>query len=330
MDDAFADPTSFVYPTACVVDPWPATLAASGCFADITHRTLIPGALRYTLRAPFWSAGASKERAIFLPDGGKIAFDPKEPWKLPEGTRIAKTFLLGDKPVETRILRLKNGKIEGADYEWNAAGDNATLNAESDKRTVEHANGITWFFPGRNDCVRCHTDAAGGFIGPETAQMNTRSDMFGKGAVNQIDALQRLGLFTDAVPKAASLARLDDPYAEALPLERRARAWLHVNCAYCHRPGSSGDAALDLRFTEPFAATHFCNEPTLQGTFGPDDTKLLAPGDHAKSNAYLRMTATGSGFGALMPPLSPAPGDARGIALVAAWIDALNGCPEAN
>ena len=51
-------------------------------------------------------------------------------------------------------------------------------------KTKDLGNGQSWFFPSRNDCLRCHTQAAGRSLGLETSQMNRDAP---DGGGNQLD-----------------------------------------------------------------------------------------------------------------------------------------------
>jgi hypothetical protein len=46
-------------------------------------------------------------------------------------------------------------------------------------------------------------------------------------------------------------------------LDRRARAYLHENCGYCHRPNGPGQGPMDFRFEECDAAWAFAEQPEL-------------------------------------------------------------------
>ena len=49
---------------------YPATLGATGLFADLTDLSPNPGVLPYKVNLPFWSDHAEKRRWFTLPDSG--------------------------------------------------------------------------------------------------------------------------------------------------------------------------------------------------------------------------------------------------------------------
>jgi hypothetical protein len=117
-----------------------------------------------------------------------------------------------------------------------------------------------------------------------------------------------------------SLAPVDSASASA---EEKARAYLHVNCAICHRPGGIGVANTDWRFDTAFASMGLCNAPPSEGTFGVDGAQRLVPGDPARSLVSIRMKLQGAGR---MPLLGSVIVDEQGTAVIDEWISSLQGC----
>src|SRR5439155_18705751 len=111
-----------------------------------------------------------------------------------------------------------------------------------------------WYYPSRADCLVCHTPLAGGVLGVKTRQLN-RELKFPSGITdNELRAWNHIGLFDTNLAQAElktfpTLARADDA---ARTLEDRARSYLDVNCANCHRPGGTV-AFFDARYDTPLA-----------------------------------------------------------------------------
>ncbi|HEU4516819.1 MAG TPA: hypothetical protein VFR77_05915, partial [Steroidobacteraceae bacterium] len=103
-------------------------------------------------------------------------------------------------------------------------------------------------------------------------------------------------------------------------LEARARAYLHVNCSICHRPGGPTPAEIDLRHDTPLPDTGACDVAPSLGDLGITDARIIAPGDSARSELLSRMSRR-DGF--QMPPLASNRADPDGVALIGAWIDSL-------
>jgi mono/diheme cytochrome c family protein len=116
---------------------------------------------------------------------------------------------------------------------------------------------------------------------------------------------------------------LPDPADATLPIEQRARSYLHANCAHCHQPGgwSSPDLTMDLRYELPLAEARICGEPP---SFFSEGRALIAPGEPEQSSILIRMRETGL---QRMPPVATTVVDPLGEQLLSSWITALSRCP---
>ncbi len=298
----------------------PSQLSATGCVSATDPTQPADGLIPYDINALFWSDGAQKERFLALPDTAFIDIDPDDDWSFPVGTVLMKHFRLGGRLIETRLLmRHTDGSWAGYSYEWNAAGTDATLVPGGKTRTI---NGQQWIYPSGGECLRCHTAAAGRVLGPETAQMNRDFTYPSTGiTANQLTTFEAIGLFS--APLAADPANLPallDPYGGG-DRSGRARAWLHTNCAYCHRPNGPTPASINLDYRAPVANMNLCNAVPLHGDLGINGARLVTPGDHRLSLLWERMQRRDS-FG--MPPLGSTLIDTAGRQLLLDWIDAMN------
>ncbi len=306
-----------------VIDNVAETLSTSGCTdpGDITQA--YSGLLPYALQAPFWSDGSTKSRYIGLPDGATITRGADDDWTFPAGTVLVKNFRLNNRLVETRhLMRHPDGVWAGYTYEWNDLQTEATRVRGG--KTVD-IDGQDWTFPSENDCMVCHTSAAGFSLGPETAQLNGnfRYPASGRSA-NQLDTLNAILAFTTPLPgPAATLPAMPSPDNGARDLGERARAYLHTNCAQCHRPGGPTPSSMDLRFGTALADTDACDVTPVGLDLGIADARLIAPGDASRSLIALRAGRRDSHG---MPPLGSLRVDTAGINLLQDWIDSLAGC----
>jgi glucose/arabinose dehydrogenase/mono/diheme cytochrome c family protein len=188
--------------------PFPRKLSATGLFADTAAHRTQPGLIPYSVNAPLWSDGAAKERFIALPGEEQIEFTEEGAWRFPEGTVLVKTFSLpvqegestAPRRIETRLLLFQQGEWYGYSYAWNEAGTDADLvSAGGQDRTfsVKTPAGPrkqTWHFPSRTECMVCHSRAAGFVLGLNVLQMN-RDHAYGTATANQLQVLERLGIF---------------------------------------------------------------------------------------------------------------------------------------
>jgi uncharacterized repeat protein (TIGR03806 family) len=304
-------------PGTVAASTFPQTLSQTGCF---TSSTPSEGLIPFDVNAPLWSDGATKRRWLALPNGAQMHVEPDGDITLPVGTVLVKEFSLGGARVETRLfVRHDDGGWGGYSYQWNAAGTEATLLADRAEALV---NGVDWTFPSRGDCGSCHTEAAGYSLGLELQQL-ARNEFYPATGRNapQLQTLAAIGLFDAPLPAATPLPY---PHDTTQPLGARARAYLHGNCAGCHRPNGSAAVPPDFRYAVSLAGTGVCNAVPQRGTLGLSDARLLAPGSPARSVISARMHATS---GVRMPPLGTSLVDAAGTALIDGWIAATTTCP---
>jgi uncharacterized repeat protein (TIGR03806 family) len=307
--------------------PLPPLLSQTGAFRDTPNMVPGDGLIPYELNVSFWSDGAHKRRWMALP-GGKIGFAARGEWTFPAGTVFVKNFELATnesdpsqrRRLETRLLvRSANGSVYGATYKWRPDNSDADLLATNLTenvliRTAAGTRTQGWYYPSREDCRTCHTDRAGGVLGVKTRQFSREI----------LTAWNRLGLFQPE-PSAADLAscaflaRGDNTNRT---LEDRARSYLDVNCANCHRPGGTV-AYFDARFDTPLAQQGLIDGPVLINE-GIDHARMISPNDRWRSILYMRAN-TLEGF--KMPPLARQTVDQSGMALLRQWIESPGGRP---
>lgn len=307
------------------VGDFPDKLSKTGCFdpSDLTRAgsALIP----FAPNSPLWSDNAEKERWFALPDGAKITIEADGHFDFPIGSVLWKSFKLDGKLVESRLMvRHDDGGWAGYSYEWDADGKDATLLPANKSKPV--GNGQTWYYPSRSECLACHTGAAGRTLGPETGQLNGEMHYASTNRLsNQMATLDHIGLFTAPLPGPVdSLTRYPNPTSQEGTAETRARAYLQANCSFCHRPNGVGGGPMDLRFAVPLADAKACDVGPSNGDLGIAGAKIITPGDPAHSLLSVRPRTLGAGR---MPPLGSAIIDAKGTAVIDAWIQGLAACP---
>jgi len=138
--------------------------------------------------------------------------------------------------------------------------------------------------------------------------------------VQTFDAIR---LFTAPLPAMSTWPSMPDPSGSSGTLTERSRAYLHTNCANCHRPGGGTPSDLDLRYTTPLASTNSCDHTPQSGDLGLANARIIAPGAAGRSVLVSRVQRR-DGFA--MPPLASTVVDAAGAALLTSWINALTNC----
>ncbi len=309
--------------TSSANDTIPDSLADTGCTdpSDVTQP--YGGLLPYDLNAPFWSDGAAKERYLGLPDGTVITREADDDWSFPAGTVIVKNFRLDGNLVETRqLMRHPDGTWAGYTYEWNAL-QTAAARVRGGKTVA--IGGQDYIFPSEAQCMECHTNAAGFALGPETAQLNRDFTYPStQRTANQLETLDHIMMFASPLPGPASgLPMLTEPDDMGAALGDRARAYLHTNCAQCHRPNGPTPSTMGLRYTTSLADTNACDAPPLEGDLGIANARLIAPGDASRSLVIERATRRDSHG---MPPVGSNLVDTDGVTLLTNWIEGLAGC----
>jgi len=298
-------------------------LSATGCVSPQNASQPASGLVPYEPAAPFWSDNATKERWLAIPNGTSIAREADGDFNFPNGTVLMKHFRLNNQLVETRLfMRHPDGDWAGYTYEWNAQRTDATLVQGGKTVTVGQQS---WIFPSGNDCLTCHTAAAGFALGLEAAELN-RDFRYPSTArtANQLRTLDYITLFTTPLGDPALQPSLPDPFDTSAPLGARARAYLHTNCSQCHRPGGVAQSSMDLRYATLLSNTSACGAVPQAGDLGIGAAaRIIAPGSAASSVLVARMNTRGSNA---MPPLASNVVDTAGLALMQQWINGLTTC----
>lgn len=115
----------------------------------------------------------------------------------------------------------------------------------------------------------------------------------------------------------AACEKLADPYDANADLDRRARSYLHVNCASCHTNAGGGNAQFELSFTTKLANTKLVDVKPLHNTFKIPDAQLVAPGEPDRSLLLYRTALRGQGQ---MPPLATSRVDDAAVEMLRQWI----------
>ncbi len=319
-----------------VIGSFPATLSATGLFADLTDLSPAPGLLPYQPNLTFWSDHALKRRWFTIPDAtSKMTWSKDGNWTYPTGMLWVKHFDLElsrgnpatKKRIETRVLVKTDTGSYGVSYRWNEAQTEASLvedpGTEFDIEIDDHGTPHTqrWQIPGRSSCITCHTPGGGHALSFNTRQLNLDNSINGYSG-NQLNLLSANDFLTNAPDPVATLERHVRPDETQYPLEQRARSYFAVNCAYCHQAGGSVGGFWDGRAHLTLEQTGLINGAALNNGGSPLN-KYVVPGDTAHSIVLNRMAGT-NGFGR-MPPLGTTEVDPANIQLITEWITGARG-----
>lgn len=310
-----------------------ATLAEYGLFRDASAREPAAGVLSYDLATPLFSDHASKHRFVFIPEGEKASYREGEVLDFPVGTVLVKTFAfapdlrardVGERYRETRLLIRKADGWAAFPYVWNEDETEARYAPAGDWLDVDFIDpsgtpqSIEYRVPNQNQCKTCHQlgDAIAP-IGPKARNLNHA----GPYGANQLADWQARGLLKGVSETSVAMPAAFDVTA---PLEDRARAYLDVNCAHCHRlEGSASNSGLFLGWeVEDEVKLGVGKHPTAAGRGSGDAILVVDPGHPERSILPYRMNATEAGVA--MPELGRALVDEDGVALVRGWISQMD------
>ncbi len=306
-------------------------LSMTGCFEPNNPSKPGPGLIPYDVASPLWSDGARKERFFALPQGKQLKLNERDPnhVEVPVGAILVKTFGFAGRLHETRLLvKFKADLWKGYSYKWRDDQSDADLladNVEGETSGVSDEMGkeIDWHYPSRAECLQCHNDAALVSLGLELRQLNRDFEYPSGIKSNQLATFAHIGLFEQPLPQPLPAAYVD-PYGASGSVEDKARSYLQVNCALCHRPLSNFDE-FDLRYDTQVAASSTCNVPPSKGDLNIAGAMRIVPGLPGKSVMTLRMKTTDE---TRMPQIGSNVVDVVGVELLEAWISSLQACPN--
>ena len=292
-----------------------------------------PGVAPYTLGTPLFSDHAEKFRYVWLPPGTRASYRASGALAFPVGTVLIKRFAFPAdlrqpardlRPVETRLLiHRATGWValsyveEGGEAVLKRAGKRVPVNVigqDGQPLAIDYA------VPNQNQCKQCHqAGEAITPIGPTAGNLNHGLNGAGQSQMVQWQATGRLdGLPATGVPQ---LARWDDPKQ---PLAARARAYLAVNCGHCHdRAGFASNSGLYLGPEEATPAhLGILKRPVAAGRGSGGREFSIQPGNPDASILVHRMESSEPGI--MMPQFGRSMPHREGVALIRAWISAMD------
>lgn len=317
---------------------FPRRLSGTGLFSDTATQQPAPGVEPYRISAELWSDGATTERWIAVPGGEAIQAVWNEDanqrnWHFPSNSVFAKTYSLertaGDprsrRRLETQLLHFDGEAWAAYSYRWNDAQTDAELiGRDGFVAPVTQINSaapggrrdLDWRFASRAECLRCHNPWSGNALAFGFEQLLGRRTA----GATELQRLNSTGLL--ALPGHFSTNALTALDSTAASLEARARSWLHVNCAHCHRGGAGGSVASYFNFDGRLEDLRLLNQVPARGTFGLVDARIIAPGRPECSVLWFRVNTEGQGR---MPHIGSRTVDEAGSKVLAEWIESIPG-----
>lgn len=295
-------------------------------FITNQEATILP----YDLNMPLFSDYALKKRFIYIPDGGIIPYETNKTLELPVGSVLIKHFYYnlsngGELQVETRLLIKRNDGWQAETYEWNESQTNATRSVlGGTKALTVFANGATqtidYQIPNVNQCKNCHNyNGKIEPIGPQIENLN-KDYPYESGTENQIEKWISAGILANHSGSVPHWPKLDDLNAD---LNEKARAYLAINCASCHRlAGSAANSGLYLSYENTDSLSlGFYKSPVAAGGGSGGYSYVIDPGNADQSILLYRMIS--NEIDERMPEIGRSVSHDEGIQLIEDWINSL-------
>jgi uncharacterized repeat protein (TIGR03806 family) len=299
--------------------------------APVKNLEPVAGVFPYEINSQLFSDYALKKRFIALPAVMKMKFNNEDTLSFPVGSIVIKNFYYPadfDKPeedlriIETRLLIREARDWKPLTYIWNKEQTDAFLEVAGAKLPVSwtDVNGqvrnISYSVPNLNQCKSCHMRSDKiALIGPTARQLNR--EVSGK---NQLVEWAHAGLI-EGMPDIAQVSKLASYDDETVKLDARARAWLEVNCAHCHRTdGPAKTSGLHLLASVNDMFHLGVGKPPVAAGKGSGSFKYdIVPGKAELSILYYRIASTDPGV--MMPELGRSVAHDEGIQLIKDWIN---------
>ena len=315
---------------------FPRLLSKTGLFEELSPEMVnASGVYDYVLNTTMWQDGAESHYQIALPETSSIEWKANhEHWKYPANTVLVKTiqrdvtidsFAVPQK-VETQILHFDGLEWHPYSYLWNDSQTDAELVAADGTTKIlgipnpsakMGGEEVEYRVHSRAECASCHVPRAGHAIGFDLPNLDRKQ---------QIEKMVQLGLFSQQIPEKQRKQKMVAVDHDGI-LNVKARSYLAINCAHCHRRGGGGTAHIEFPFTHDLKKTNSVSAAPTQGTFEIPGAEIIAPSDPYRSVLYYRMSTIGRGH---MPHLGNQQIDSEGLALVREWIESLDSGVKAS
>jgi putative heme-binding domain-containing protein len=322
---------------------FPTKLSQTGLFASVRDHTPAAGVAPFAINSRQWQDGATAEHwAAFPGVSSATLYATGKPitglvyWHnfrmhFPKDAVLLRTLSRAGRRMETQLLHYDGVDWRAYTFAWRDDQSDADLvpaeGAEKEVRARQDT--FVWQFHSRSQCMSCHSNQSEYALAFLPEQLNRP----GPDGRNQLVALTEAGLIRRAdnddsplPPFDAASAdrerRLADPADERLPLEARARSYLHANCGHCHSDHGGGSVPLRLQFPTPVAQMNAVGVRPTRGDFALSDARIINPGDPYASTLYFRMAKFGRDR---MPHIGSERPDEGGLHLIAQWIAGMNG-----
>jgi len=301
-------------------------------------KDLIPNdkVLPYELITALFTDYAHKSRFVWMPEGTTAAYTKDEVVDFPAGAVLIKNFYYpndfrdeskGRKIMETRLLIKHADKWDALTYVWNDEQTDAELSIVGDNKKVSCINihgeklNLDYSVPNKNQCKNCHNlNNVQVPIGPKVRYLN-KDFKYADGTKNQLEKWTEVGYLSGYKKEENLTNKIADAFDEkGATLEERAKSYLEVNCAHCHRrEGSANTTGLYLMLSDKNPESWgVMKSPVAAGRASGDNLYDVVPGKPDESILVYRMTENDPEI--RMPELGRSVQHKEAVELIRQWI----------
>jgi uncharacterized repeat protein (TIGR03806 family) len=307
-----------------------------GKMSDLTPAEEV---MPYQLNMPLFSDYAEKMRFVRLPSGTTASYAPKDVFDFPQGTILIKNFYYfndfkdqskGRFILETRLLIHQEEGWVAMPYIWNEEQNEAFLEVAGDTKQITWKDEkgkkqvLDYAIPNVNQCKGCHLKAGKmAPIGLVARQLNGDFE-YAEGKANQLLKWQEKGILS-TLPDIAQVGKVPTwAIQNDGDINSRARAWLDINCAFCHNPeGAASTSGLFLEYyQENKTALGILKTPVAAGKGSGNRQYSIVPNQPDKSILVYRIESIDPSV--MMPEIGRKTVHKEGVALIREWIKQMN------
>lgn len=306
-------------------------LSEYGIFNDFKPNAQL---VKYEVTNALFTDYAIKDRYVYVPEGSKATLKQDGFFDWPAGSMMVKNFSYSSEQIgkprvmETRLLIKDLSEWKAISYVWNEEQTEAKISKVGDITPVKlnHSTGVREFdyiVPNKNQCKSCHNhnekiDPLGFKYANLNAEIKSET-----GTINQIAFLEDRGIielnqYKDSI---TTMIAYED---ESQDIQKRALAYLDMNCGHCHRPEGPGNTSgLFLQYDET-RSNHlgFCKGPVAAGKGSGGRKFDIQPGAADSSILYYRMASLDPG--SMMPEVGRSLAHTEGLEIISDWINSLD------
>jgi len=313
-------------------------------FFKFPLKDLIPASNRivpYEMNSPLFSDYTLKKRFIYFPEGGSAKFiNSATVLDFPIGTTIIKNFYYKNEDLKTRntdviietrlLIKEKENSWKTLPYIWNDTQTEAYLYVlgKDIDIVLEAKNGrtyttdFTYSVPNINMCKNCHVKGTEITpLGPSPRQLH-RDNLYDDVYKNQLSHFKDSGLI-DNLADINSIEPIPNYDNKNISINKRARAYLDVNCAHCHQEGGSAKTSgLHLAYQQKELYRLGIGKPPVAAGKGSGNLAFdIVAGKPDQSILLFRMKNLAPDI--VMPEIGKSLVHKEGVELIEQWITSM-------